>query len=59
MEELAKTAGNTGVDPWKRYSAAMGMSVYVQGEDSSVEEVFKRADEEMYAAKVKMKAQRG
>ena len=58
IEELAKTAANTDADPWKRYSAAIGMSVYVQGEDSTVEEVFKRADEEMYAAKVKMKAQR-
>ena len=35
-----------------------GMAVDVQGEDESVESVFKRADEEMYEAKVSMKAQR-
>ena len=58
MEELEKTAVLTDADPWKRYSAALGMAVYVQGEDDCVEKVFKRADEEMYAAKVKMKAQR-
>jgi diguanylate cyclase (GGDEF)-like protein len=58
-EELKKTAADKEADPWKRYSAAIGMSVYVQGEDTGVEDVFKRADEEMYAAKVKMKAQRG
>ena len=58
VEELARTASDTKEEPWKRYSAAIGMAVYVQGEDSGVEEVFKRADEEMYAAKVKMKALR-
>ncbi len=58
VEELRKTAGNGDAKPWNRYSAAIGMSVYVQGEDLGVEAVFKRADEEMYAAKVKMKAVR-
>ncbi|MBR4718925.1 MAG: diguanylate cyclase [Lachnospiraceae bacterium] len=57
-DELAKTAGDTDAEPWNRYSAALGMAVYVQGEDDSVEKVFKRADEEMYSAKVKMKAGR-
>lgn len=57
-EELGRTSSDKDAEPWKRFSAALGMSVYVQGEDSGVEEVFKRADEEMYAAKVKMKAQR-
>lgn len=57
-EELLKTAGNKEAKPWNRYSAAMGMSVYVQGKDMDVETVFKRADEEMYAAKAKMKAGR-
>lgn len=57
-EELMKTSSDMEAEPWKRYSAALGMSVYAQGEDTGVEEVFKRADEEMYAAKVKMKAVR-
>lgn len=57
-EELLKTASDEKADPWNRYSAALGMAVYVQGEDDSVETVFKRADENMYTAKVKMKAHR-
>ena len=57
-EELAAAFANSDAEPWHRYSAAMGMAVYVQGEDESVESVFKRADEEMYEAKVSMKAQR-
>lgn len=57
-EELAAAFANSDAEPWHRYSAAMGMAVYVQGEDESVENVFKRADEEMYEAKVSMKAQR-
>jgi diguanylate cyclase (GGDEF)-like protein len=57
-EELMKTACDTTADPWKRYSAAIGMAVYEKGRDMSVEEVFKRADEDMYAVKVKMKAKR-
>ena len=58
VEELEKTASDMEEKPWKRYSAAIGMSIYVQGEDMGVEEVFKRADEEMYSNKVKMKARR-
>ena len=57
-EEIRKASTDMEAEPWNRYSAALGMSVYVQGEDTGVEEVFKRADEEMYAAKVKMKAVR-
>ena len=58
MTELEKTSCNKEEKPWKRYSAAIGMADYVQGEDMGVEEVFKRADEEMYSNKVKMKAGR-
>ncbi|MCR5000305.1 MAG: GGDEF domain-containing protein [Lachnospiraceae bacterium] len=57
-EELGKTAADNKAKPWNRYSAAIGMSVYVQDEDTGVEEVFKRADEEMYSVKAKMKAAR-
>lgn len=45
-----------GLEPWERYSAACGMGVYAQG--MTVEEVFQRADEEMYRNKAAMKGGR-
>lgn len=57
-DELEKASADETAEPWHRYSAALGMAVYVQGEDENTESVFKRADEEMYSAKVSMKAQR-
>ena len=44
--------------PWKNVSAAVGVAVYDPNFDSSVKTVFERADEDMYANKVAMKAQR-
>ena len=44
------------LSPWNRYSAAVGMAIYQEGD--TVDAVFKRADEAMYEAKVKMKAER-
>ena len=41
--------------PWNRYSAAFGMAIYMPGDD--VEAVFNRADQAMYDAKVRMKAE--
>lgn len=56
--ELEQSFNDTEREPWNRYSAALGMAVYTYGEDEDVEAVFKRADDEMYDAKVKMKANR-
>ncbi|MCR5283542.1 MAG: GGDEF domain-containing protein [Lachnospiraceae bacterium] len=42
------------VDPWRRYCAASGMAVYRPG-DRSVEQVFDRADKQMYDNKVSFK----
>jgi GGDEF domain-containing protein len=39
-------------------SAAIGISYYTPGTDTSVEDVFKRADQNMYENKVAMKAER-
>nr|MCR5358114.1 GGDEF domain-containing protein [Lachnospiraceae bacterium] len=58
IHEFEKTSADKGADPWHRYSAAIGMAAYVPGEDEDVETVFKRADDEMYAAKTRMKATR-
>ena len=41
---------DTAKDPWERYSASVGMSVFRVG-DESFRPVFNRADEEMYADK--------
>ncbi len=55
MEELKS---DPNLEPWEKVSAAVGISHYKPGEDKSVEEVFKRADGEMYKNKLEMKAVR-
>ena len=45
-------------EPWECFSAACGMAVYSRSAGDTVDSVFKRADEDMYENKVKMKAQR-
>ena len=45
-------------EPWKRYSAAVGMAVY-EGGDPDVETVLRRADSAMYEAKVEFKKKNG
>jgi diguanylate cyclase (GGDEF)-like protein len=44
--------------PWERYSAAVGMAVYVRSDDGSIDEVFRRADSQMYEDKQRQKAER-
>ena len=53
-ELIADSAADETREPWKRYSAAVGMAVYQPGDD--VEAVFRRADQKMYKAKSVMKA---
>ena len=43
--------------PWERYSAAAGMAAYTGAPGETVEDVFRRADERMYADKQGMKAE--
>lgn len=45
---------NDGVDPWFRYSAAVGIAEYTTS-DEDVETVFRRADKAMYDAKQEFK----
>lgn len=45
------------LDPWNRYSAALGMSVYCPKD--SFDAVFERADQAMYDEKKRMKTGRG
>ncbi len=49
---------NETLDPWKRVSAAIGYAVYEKGVDSSADDVFERADANMYADKAAQKALR-
>ncbi|MDC7294425.1 MULTISPECIES: sensor domain-containing diguanylate cyclase [unclassified Butyrivibrio] len=45
------TANDTTRDAWERYSVAMGMAIYNVTTDNSMDDVFKRADAEMYKDK--------
>ena len=60
LAALSRRFSGAGQDeslqPWERYSAACGMSVYRHG--MTGEEVFQRADEEMYRNKELMKSGR-
>ena len=62
FENLIKVFRNTDEDtfevPWKRYSIAAGMAVYSNISDKTVEEVFNRADKDMYDNKILMKKNR-
>ena len=53
-----RISGSRWLAPWRRFSAAIGMAEYEAGNDTSAEDVFKRADKMMYDNKVAMKAAR-
>ena len=49
---------NDALEPWEKVSAAVGSSLYRAGVDKTCDEVFKRADSQMYKNKLAMKALR-
>ena len=51
-----ETENDNAREPWERFSVAIGMAEYRDGE--SVDAVFKRADQAMYQNKQKMKKNR-
>ena len=55
--EMARKNANKSLEPWEKVSAAVGLAFYTAN-DKTADEVFKRADKEMYANKLAMKAQR-
>ncbi len=57
-QSFREAAENNACEPWERYSAACGMAEYRPGEDKTVEQVFRRADDIMYERKKMMKAER-
>ena len=56
--EMERKNSNPLLAAWEKVSAAVGTANYQQGFDKTADEVFKRADKEMYANKLAMKAVR-
>ena len=54
-ERILSIYNNKNLDTQERISAAIGYSEYSKGKDQSVDDVFKRADKEMYKNKKEMK----
>ena len=55
-EEIEKLSSDESLEPWERTSAAIGVALFDPGKDFTVNDVFKRADENMYQRKHDMKA---
>ena len=56
--EMEHKLSNESLALWEKVSAAVGLAVYEPAKDKNADEVFKRADKEMYANKLAMKAAR-
>jgi len=56
--EMEHKTTNLTLNPWEKVSAAVGMATYEPSSDKNSDEVFKRADKEMYENKLAMKANR-
>ena len=56
--EMSRKLANDSLEPWEKVSAAVGIAYFDKNQDKTAEEVFKRADAEMYKNKLAMKAQR-
>ena len=56
--EMEHKHSNESLALWEKVSAAVGLAIYEPTTDKNADEVFKRADSEMYANKLAMKAVR-
>ncbi|MBR0261415.1 MAG: GGDEF domain-containing protein [Selenomonadaceae bacterium] len=56
--EMEHKLSNESLALWEKVSAAVGLAVYEPDKDKNADEVFKRADKEMYENKLAMKAAR-
>ena len=56
--EMVRKNSDKSLEAWEKVSAAVGIAFYKAGVDKSADEVFKRADKEMYENKLAMKANR-
>ncbi len=57
-DAFAKSADDSKREPWDRYSAAIGVSIFDATTDKTMNDVFKRADEAMYKDKAASKKAR-
>ena len=55
---IKKLQADTTIEPWEKVSAAVGVAYFDKNQDKTAEEVFKRADADMYKNKLAMKAER-
>lgn len=55
---IEKFRNDNSLEPWEKVSAAVGVAYYEEMLDATADDVFKRADEQMYQNKLAMKAQR-
>ena len=55
---INKFSKDTSLQPWEKVSAAIGVAYYQPNVDKTADEVFKRADKDMYENKLAMKAMR-
>ena len=56
--EMERKNSNASSEQWEKVSAAVGLATYRAGVDKTADEVFKRADKDMYENKLAMKAAR-
>ncbi|MBR4903208.1 MAG: GGDEF domain-containing protein [Selenomonadaceae bacterium] len=56
--KIEEYKADNSLEAWEKVSAAIGVAYYQAGVDKSADEVFKRADAEMYQNKLAMKAVR-
>ncbi len=56
--QLIAIQDDASLEPWEKVSAAIGYAVFDNTTDTSIDNVFKRADKAMYARKKEMKAVR-
>ena len=55
---IKKLQSDPNLEPWEKVSAAIGVAYYDERNDQTAEDVFKRADADMYKNKLAMKATR-
>ena len=55
-DAFRSTENDESLPPWERCGAAIGMAIYREGRDESLDEVLSRADKSMYREKEKSKA---
>jgi len=58
FHQRLKALEKEDLEPWEKVSASIGYALYDPKLDNSVDDVFRRADQDMYQKKKKMKEDR-